>query len=46
LARELRASVSRAVERRRSEPWAFLPSASDDDVGGFSMFAPPICRRR
>jgi hypothetical protein len=22
-----------------------LPSASDDDDGGFSMFAPPICRR-
>jgi hypothetical protein len=21
-------------------------SASDDDGGGFSMFAPPICRRR
>ena len=23
-----------------------LSSANDDDVGGFSMFAPPICRRR
>src|SRR4029453_19237138 len=23
-----------------------FPSASDDEVGVFSMFAPPICRRR
>jgi hypothetical protein len=23
---------------------AVLPSASDDDGGGFAMFAPPICR--
>jgi hypothetical protein len=23
-----------------------LSSARDDDGGGFSMFAPPICRRR
>jgi hypothetical protein len=36
---------SRAAELRRSERrWS--SSASDDEVGGFSMFAPPICRRR
>jgi hypothetical protein len=30
---------------RRSEQTRFL-SASDDEVGGLAMFAPPICRRR
>jgi len=43
--RILRASVSRAAVLRRSERTRFS-SASADEVGGFPMFAPPICRRR
>jgi hypothetical protein len=34
-----RARVLRRREQRRCS------SASDDEVGGFAMFAPPICRR-
>jgi hypothetical protein len=45
VSRILRASVSRAAVLRRSERTC-CSSASADEVGGFPMFAPPICRRR